>query len=38
MNKLDIHRDTSVINIIVSLNSLDEYDGGGLTFRLNLRK
>ena len=32
MNKLDIHRDTSVINIIVSLNSLNEYDGGGTYF------
>lgn len=32
MDKLDIHRDTSVINIIVSLNSLNEYDGGGTYF------
>lgn len=32
MNELDIHRDTSVINIIVSLNSLNEYDGGGTYF------
>lgn len=29
MDKLDIHRDTSVLNFIVSLSSLGDYDGGG---------
>jgi GR25 family glycosyltransferase involved in LPS biosynthesis len=29
MDKLDIHRDTSLINFIVSLNNPNEYEGGG---------
>ncbi len=32
MNKLDIHRDTSVLNFIVTLNNTDEFEGGGTIY------
>ena len=32
MDELDIHRDTSVINVIITLNHPSEYDGGGTYF------
>ena len=32
MNKLDIHRDTSVLNFIVTLNNTEEFEGGGTIY------